>query len=76
MVTKMIKLEKGAKLKVRMKDGSIKESVYDNPCIYVEKHHWVLIDGFSKIMGDFGSGCTDCRLIGNPCGLLHEGVSV
>ena len=71
-----MKLEKGAKVRVRMKDGSINEAIYDEPCTYVKKHHWVLIDGFSKVMGAFSGGFADCRLIGNPCDHLPVGVSV
>jgi ribosomal protein S12 len=72
----MIELEKGAKVKVRLHTGEVVDAVYAGASTYVEKHHWILIDGFSKVMGDFRGSFAQCRLIGNPCVLVPVGVSV
>jgi hypothetical protein len=73
----MIKLEKGAKVKVRLHTGKAVEAKYQFPVgQFMQKSHWVkygrrLLLACSQITDD-----ESCRFVGNPCVLLHEGVSV
>lgn len=69
-------LTKGDPCRVRLHSGEVVEAEYDSQCTYVKEHHWVLIDGFSKVMGDFRGLFAECRFVGNPCVLVPVGVSV
>lgn len=69
-------LSKGDHVKVRVHTGEVVEAVYDCPCTYVKKHHWVLINGFSKVMGSFCGSSAECQLIGPACDLVPVGMSV
>ena len=74
MVTKMIKLEKGAKVKVRLDTGEVVEAAYDH--MYHQGEHEVKINGREFIATDKFYDRSCVRFVGNPCVLLHEGVSV
>ena len=77
----MIKLEKGAKVKVRLHTGEVVEAEYCGSANRY-KSHWVYLCG-NKSNPAIASSVPHCgyvypfvRFVGNPCVLLHEGVSV
>ena len=73
----MIKLEKGAKAKVRLHTGEVVVGKYQFPVgQFMQKSHWVkygrrLLLACSQITDD-----ESCRFVGNPCVLVPVGVSV
>lgn len=74
----MIKLEKGAKVKVRLHTGEVVEAVYDGPAAF-GNHHWVEHNG--KHLQTVGCShrlnrSTACRFVGSACVHLPVGVSV
>ena len=79
----MIKLEKGAKVRVRLHTGEVVDAVYDSPDTFADKAHWVERDGwlFALVwgkppqMGD-ENGWPTARFVGPPCDHLPVGVSV
>ena len=71
----MIKLEKGAPVRVRLHNSEVVEAVYDCACKYIEKHHWVIVGRLSKVAG-YSATITSCRFVGPACDLVPVGVSV
>lgn len=76
-----MKLEKGAKAKVRLHTGEVVEAEYEERAS-VGAHHWVLHKGKAlQTVGltvhlDKGNYFERCRFVGNPCVLMPVGVSV
>ena len=78
----MIKLEEGAKVKVRLHTGEVVEAVYGYPKQYGNEH-WVALNNPKRlalagrvIKCETRFNFEKVRFVGNPCVLLHEGVSV
>lgn len=78
-----MKLEKGAKVKVRLHTGEVVEAVYDSKDLFADKAHWVARDGWLFALvwakkpqaGDENNWQT-ARFVGPACVLLPVGVSV
>jgi len=71
-----MKLEKGAKVKVRLRNLTEKTiALYLYPHPVIPKSHWVSVNEVPLIAGKFGS-YADCRFIGSPCDHVPVGVSV
>lgn len=70
-------MNKGDKCRVRLHTGEVVEAVYDEPS-RVEKDHWVRVNGRACRATNYTSDERPLRVrfVGNPCVLLHEGVSV
>ena len=76
----MIKLEKGAQVKVRLHNGEVVEAVYTHRnTIDFKVHHVQLPSGEQAIAWGRKPMPSETvmavRFVGNPCVLLHEGVS-
>jgi len=74
----MIKLEKGAKVKVRLHTGEVVEAVYDEPHHQDAKRHWVDTNecGYMIAGADKPEEEVRCRFVGPSCDLVPVGVSV
>lgn len=72
----MIKLEKGAKVKVRLHTGEVVEAVYDEPDVDNKMEHWVYVNGRPFLAAKNYKFYGGCRFVGNPCDLVPVGVSV
>lgn len=70
----MIKLEKGAPVRVRLSDGQVVEAVYDH--MYHPGEHEVKISGrgYTSTNKFYDESCV--RFIGPACDLVPVGVSV
>jgi hypothetical protein len=67
-----MKLDKGAKVKVRLHTGRVAEGIYIKPSI-IEKNHLVRLPGGA--VTTIGS-LNGSRFVGPPCDLVPVGVSV
>ena len=72
----MIKLEKGAKVRVRLHTGEVVEAHYDKPRL-CEKEHWLVIDNpircahaCRELKPEAGFDFEKVRFVGNPCVLI------
>lgn len=82
----MIKLERGAPVRVRLHTGEVVEAVYDSPRVswYCDGVHWVIANGSlffalnkELIQSRRITGLLDdeCIFVGPPCVLGAAGVS-
>lgn len=73
-----MKLEKGAKVKVRLHTGEVVEAVYDEPYHEDEKRHWVDTSEYGFMIAGRcpPNESIRVRFVGNPCDLVPVGVSV
>lgn len=75
-------MNRGDKCRVRLHNNTVVEAVYLRPSMLDPKCHHLLIFGGEPaiawgrkpFVGWKGRHCV--RFVGNPCVLLHEGVSV
>ena len=68
-------MNKGDKCRVRLHSGEVVEAVYDCPSD-IRKSHELRLNGDLLIAVKKPQYFWECRFVGNPCVLLHEGVSV
>ncbi len=74
-------MNKGDKCRVRLHTGEVAEAIYSHASTINFKVHFVrLPTGDLAIAWGrkpmFSTVCMAVRFVGNPCVLLHEGVSV
>ncbi len=72
----MIKLEKGAKVRVRLHTGEVVVGKYDEPSLVNIKNHFVRYKDDILLARGKTRNLLHCRFVGNPCDLVPVGVSV
>lgn len=73
-------MNRGDKCRVRLHTGEVVEAVYSHKSGVYDKDHFVDFMGnryrATRSLDIRKGFAPQCRFVGNPCVLLHEGVSV